>query len=466
MNHAFIPLASTRGRLVIAATVLGSGAVFVEMTVVNVALPSIARDLGIGMAGLQWILDGYLLTLSALILLGGTLGDIYGRDRLFVLGAVGFGITSGAVAIAPGIELLVILRLLQGVAGAMLVPNSLALLESVFAEQDRGRAVGKWAGWSGVSTAAGPLIGGALLEVASWRIIFAVVVPTALVAAWLAHRTLPDISPARHRSVDYSGAALATFGLAGIIIALISGPAAGFGTPWVLLCGIGGVALLIGFVFCEANVHDPLLPLSIFRSRIFYRANFCTLFIYAALGGLFFMLMLVLQNGLGYSPLLAGTSLLPINVLLLILSPISGGIATRIGPRWPMTIGAATAGIGMLLLTRVQPGAGYFTTVFPGVAVFGSGLGMLVAPLTAAVLGAAPDQLKGVAAAFNNAVARVAGLIAVALLPLAAGVAGLQNVAGPALVQGYARATTICAGLCFAAAAIALTLGSTPKQEQ
>ena len=455
MSDAFIPLASRRGRLIVWATVLGSGAVFLEMTVVNVALAAMARDLGLGIAGLQWILDGYLLTLSALILLGGTLGDVYGRGRIFIFGLIGFAIASFAATFAPGIHSLVAVRLVQGAAGALLVPNSLALLETVFAENERGRAIGMWAGWSGASTALGPLLGGVLIETTSWRAIFAIVAPVALLAAWLARRTLPTSEGSRDRNVDFIGAAFATFGLGGLITMLIAGPVSGFTTWWVLASGIAGAVLMLLFVWYEARARNPLLPLRIFRSPTFSGANVTTLFVYAALSGLFFLLMLELQNALGMSPLLAGAALLPINFLLLVLSPISGGIATRIGARWPMSIGATIAGVGMLLFARVQPGATYMGAILPASLVFGAGLGIFVAPLTAAVLGAAPADMKGVASAFNNAVARLAGLLATALLPLAAGIGGLQNIGGPELVDGFVRATLISAGLCFAGAVVA-----------
>lgn len=458
MKTDYVSLRSRRGRLVVLATVLGSGTVFLEGTVVNVALPSMARDLDLGIAGLQWILDGYLLTLSALILLGGALGDAFGRARVFVIGLVGFAATSFAAAFAPNLEMLVTLRLLQGAAGALLVPNSLAVLETVFAVDERGRAIGQWAGWSGASTALGPLLGGVILEVTSWRVIFAIVAPFALAAAWIAHRTLPAATARNRRSVDYSGAALATIGLAGVITALISGPVSGFATSWVIAAGAIGCAALIAFVIFEKKAAKPLLPLAIFRSRTFTGANLTTLFVYAALSGLFFLLMLQLQNVMGLSPLWAGTALLPINFLLLILSPIAGGIAARVGPRWPMTVGAAIAGAGLLLFTRVQPGTSYTGTLLPALAVFGTGLGILVAPLTAAVLEAAPQELKGVASAFNNAVARLAGLIAVAMVPLAAGMAGTHAIDRDVLAGGFARAMILCAALCFAGAAVAFVM--------
>jgi MFS family permease len=343
------------------------------------------------------------------------------------------------------------------------VPNSLAVLETVFAEAERGRAIGQWAGWSGASTAIGPLIGGVLLEVTSWRIIFVVVAPFALLAAWLAHRALPAVHTRRARSVDYVGAALATGGLAGLIVFLISGPGAGFTTWWVFTTGIGGAALGVAFIWYESRASVPLLPLTMFRARAFTGANVTTLFVYAALSALFFLLMLQLQNALGFSPLWAGAALLPINFLLLVLSPIAGGIASRIGARLPMTVGAVIAGVGMLLFTRVQPGATYLKAILPALVVFGFGLGILVAPLTAAVLAAAPDELKGTASAINNAVARFAGLIAVALLPLAAGMAGADNVGGAVLISGFVRSMYIAAGLCFAGAVTAyLTMAARP----
>jgi EmrB/QacA subfamily drug resistance transporter len=453
VTEQFVALRSARGRRVVLATVLGSGAVFLEMTVVNVALPSMARDLRLDIAGLQWILDGYLLTLSALILLGGALGDAFGRARVFRLGLIGFAATSLIAAVAPGFGSLLTMRFLQGAAGALLVPNSLAMLETVFAENERGRAIGQWAGWSGISTALGPLLGGVLIEMGSWRLIFALVVPFALMAAWLAHGAVPATrATQRARSVDYVGALLATAGLAGVITMLISGPAQGFGTAWVLAVGIAGALLLISFVWYESRARTPLLPLTIFRARAFTGANLTTLLVYAALSGLFFLLMLELQNALGFSAVAAGAALLPINFLLLVLSPIAGGWATRVGARVPMTLGAAIAGIGMLLFTRVQPGASYVGALLPATVVFGLGLGLFVAPLTTAVLAAAPAQLKGVASAFNNAVARLAGLIAVALLPLVAGMTGAAGMSGAALTSGFVRAMYITAALCFAGA--------------
>ncbi|HYJ78082.1 MAG TPA: DHA2 family efflux MFS transporter permease subunit [Longimicrobiaceae bacterium] len=454
-TDGLIRLASPAGRWTVAAAVLGSGAVFVESTVVSVALPAIARDFGLGMEGLQWLMNAYLLTLSALLLLGGSLGDVYGRRRVFSVGLVGFAATSLLCALAPSPLWLVAGRALQGAAGALLVPNSLAIVDAVFAEEDRGAAIGKWAGWSAVSTALGPLLGGLLVDVVSWRWVFAATVPICL-AALVAARRVPEAPrPGPARSVDYGGAVLATAGLAGVVGALVTGPEAGFGRPEILAAGIGGAALLVAFFLAERRARAPLLPLSVFRSRQFAGANLTTLLVYAALGGVFFFVVLQLQNVLGYSALEVGGALLPINVLMLVLSPRSGRLSRRTGPRLPMTVGAALAAAGMLLLARVQPGAGYVGTVLPALVVLGVGLGMLVAPLTAAVLGAVDDEQTGVASAVNNAAARLANLLATAVLPLAAGLGGLDDLRGPAFAAGYARAMWICAGLCAAGAAVA-----------
>lgn len=456
-------LRSAPGRWTLAASILGSGAAFLETTVVNVALPAIGRDLGLGIAGLQWVLDGYLLTLSALMLLGGSLGDVYQRRRLFAAGLVGFAITSALVAIAPTAAWLIAFRLLQGAAGALLVPNSLALVDAAFTAEERGAAIGRWAGWSGVSTALGPLVGGWLVVALGWRSVFAIMIPFSLAAAWIAWRKVPELSEAAElpeaaepaRSVDYLGAVLVTLGLAGVVVALVSGPSAGFGHPAIVAAGLGGLILLAAFLLYERRAPDPLLPLSIFRSRQFGGANLTTLFVYAALSTLFFLLMLVLQDALGYSALKAGASLLPVNLLLLLLSPLAGRVGERIGPRWPMTAGALVAALGLALLTRIGPGAKYLTTLLPALAIFGLGLATFVAPLTAAVLGAVPARMTGLASGINNAVARFAGLLAIAVLPLAAGLGGLQQLAGPTLVAGYTRATWISAALCVLGAATA-----------
>jgi EmrB/QacA subfamily drug resistance transporter len=443
--------------------VLGSGAVFLEGSVVNVALPAIARDFHLGVDGLQWVVNGYLLTLSALMLFGGSLGDRFPRSRVFAVGCVAFaGFTAGC-ALAPSLPVLVVLRLLQGMAGALLVPNSLAMLETSFQGEDRGAAIGQWAGWSAVSTALGPLAGGWLVDAGSWRWVFAGVAPFALGATWISLRHAPAGEARMVRTsgpLDYVGAILATLGLAGLVGALIVGPSLGFGTPLVLGAGGGGVLLLVGFVAHERRLArheaEPLLPLRVFRSRQFTGANLMTLLVYGALNGLMFLMMPQLQDNLGYDALMAGAALLPVNALMLTLSPVAGRIAARIGPRLPIVLGVLTAGAAMALFTRVQPGASYLGAVLPAAIVFGLGLACMVAPLTAAVLGAVDAQDAGVASAINNAAARLAGLFAAAALPLAAGMGGMTGLQGPEFAAGYARAMWICAGLCVAGAVVAV----------
>jgi EmrB/QacA subfamily drug resistance transporter len=449
-----IRLKSGAGRWAVAATVLGSGAVFLESTVMTVALPAIGRDLDLGLAGLQWLLNAYLLPLSALILLGGSLGDRYGRRRVFVVGLIGFATASALCMVAPGFGSLVACRLLQGIFGALLVPNSLAMLDTLFAEEDRGAAIGQWAAWSGVSTALGPLVGGWLVDALSWRWIFACVVPFALAAAWIAARKVSADERSGPGSVDYAGALLVTLGLAGVTAALVAGPNLG-GAAAEAAAGGGGLVLLTAFVLVERRARDPLLPLELFRSRQFTGTNLVTLLVYAALGGFFFLFVLMLQDSLGYSALASGAALLPVNLLMLLISPRVGRWSARVGARLPMTAGAAVAAAGLVLLSGVGPGTRYLTGLVPGLVLFGVGLATLVAPLTAAVLGAVPDERTGLASAVNNATARLAGLLGTAVLPLAAGLGGLRELRGAALTDGAAVALRISAGLCVAGAAVA-----------
>jgi EmrB/QacA subfamily drug resistance transporter len=443
---------SAAGRWILAASVLGSGAVFLEGSVVSVAIPAIGRDLGLGIAGLQWVMNGYLLTLTALMLFGGALGDRASRSRVFALGLLGFAASSVGCAVAPNITLLVAARIVQGIAGALVVPNSLAILETTFHGEARGVAIGKWAAWSGVSTALGPLAGGLLVDMGSWRFVFLSVVPFALIAAWIGFRHPVTNSEQRRKgetsSLDYLGAALVTLGFAGIVGGLIAGPDGGFTRLPVVAALVGGLLLLAAFVFQEHRATTPLLPLDVFKSREFVGANLFTLLVYAALNGLFFLLMLQLQNGLGYSALIAGASLLPINALLLLLSPRAGHLTERIGARLPMAVGALVAAVGMLLFIRVRPGAEYMTSVLPAVLVFGAGLGVLVAPLTTVALRSLGERRAGIASGVNNAVARLAGLLATAAIPLASGLGGVHEIRGPVLSSAFIRACLICAVLC------------------
>jgi EmrB/QacA subfamily drug resistance transporter len=446
----------------VAGSVLGSGAVFLESSVVNVALPAIARDFHIGVVGLQWVINGYLLTLSALMLLGGALGDRFGRPRVFAIGCVAFALASGGCALAPGLVSLVGLRAIQGAAGALLVPNSLAMLDTAFAGEERGAAIGQWAAWSAVSTAAGPFAGGWLVDAFSWRWVFSAVILFALAAAVIVVRHIASgvvkqsaRSSTRSERIDYLGAALGTLALAGIVGALMAGPAEKFSSWRVLAAGIGGVLCMGAFIAVERRVSNPILPLSIFRSRQFSGVNAATFLVYGALSGLFFLLMPQLQSNLKYSALLAGAALTPVNVIMLVVSPISGRASARIGARVLMTVGALIAAAGMLLFARVQPGASYLGIILPATIVFGIGLSILVAPLTSAVLNAVKESDTGIASGINNAVARMAGLIATAALPLAAGLGGAAKLEGAAYAAGYARAMIISAGLCAAGAVVA-----------
>ncbi|HEX7106090.1 MAG TPA: DHA2 family efflux MFS transporter permease subunit [Acidothermaceae bacterium] len=437
-----LPLSSAGGRWLIAATALGSGIAFLDGTVVNVALPSIRRELGGGLTAQQWVVDGYLLTLSALLLLGGALGDRYGRRRIFVIGLVAFAVTSFGCGVAPSPAALVIARAAQGIAGALLVPGSLALIDEAIDPRDRGRAVGAWAGLSGVSTAIGPFIGGWLVDAVSWRLVFFINLPLAAIAVAIAVWRLPERIAVRASSLDLAGAFLVTAGLAGVIYALIEAPTSGRGGD-VTAAAVVGVGCLAAFFVVEARRAAPMLPLTIFRSRQFSGANLTTLAVYAALGGALFLLSLQLQESLRYSAFAAGLAMLPVTVIMVALSPRMGALSDR--PRTPMTIGPLVAGVGLALMARVTPGRGYVDSVLPAVVVFGIGLSLTVAPLTSTVLAAVEQEQVGIASGVNNAVARIAGLLAVAVLPVAAGVKG-----GGALGPGFGRAMLLSAALCWA----------------
>lgn len=454
-SSARVTLKSTAGRWILGAAVLGSGAVFLESTVVNVALPSLARDLGLGMDGVQWVVNGYLLTLSALMLLGGALGDVYPRARVFALGSLAFGAASLAAAFMPTLPLLVAARVAQGTAGALLVPNSLALLEESFEGDERGAAIGRWAAWSAVSTAAGPFAGGWLVDALSWRWVFAAVAPFAFGAAWIALREVPAAPrPGPRRGIDFAGAALVTVALGMLVAVLVSAPSLGLGDARILAGAAVGVAALAGFVVHEGRSEHPLLPLRLFRSRQFSAVNVVTLLVYAALGAVFLLLVLVLQNALGYTAFRSGLALLPLNAVMLVVSPIAGRLAGRIGPRTPMSVGALLGAGGLLLLSRLSPEAGFVRGVLPGLLVFAFGLSLLVAPLTAAVLAAVPDEFGGVASAVNNSVARMAGLLATAALPAILGAAASESLAGTPLLEGFRRVLIASAGLCIAGALV------------
>jgi EmrB/QacA subfamily drug resistance transporter len=441
-----VALASPAARWLIAAAVLGSGIAFLDSTVVNVALPAIGRELGGGLTGQQWVLDGYLLSLSALLLSGGAAGDRYGRRRIFVGGLVIFTAASLACGFSPTVGWLIGARLVQGVGAAALVPGSLALIDVGIRHEGRVRAVGIWAGMSGVTTAVGPFIGGWLVDAASWRWVFFLNVPLAAVALWITSRHVPESRDTTARGpADVPGAAAVMLGLAGVIYALIEAPSRGW-TPVTVTAAAVGATALVTFALTEAHARAPLLPLELFRSRQFTGANLTTLAVYAALGGALFLLALQLQQSLHYSAMAAGLATLPTTVIMLIGSPWAGAIAERTGPRLPMTIGPLIAAVGLALMTRITPGASYLEAVLPAVVVFGVGLTTTVAPLTAAVLAAVPENQAGTASGVNNAIARLAGLLAIAVLPAAAGIhAGVGQPLGPGFVVAMLIAAAVSA---------------------
>jgi EmrB/QacA subfamily drug resistance transporter len=405
-------------RLTLVACILGSAIVFIDSTVVNVALPAIRSDLDAGLAEQQWVVEAYLLTLGSLILIGGSLSDLFGRRRVFALGTALFGATSFLCAIAPNPTLLIAARGLQGVAGALLVPSTLATIVAVFPETERGRAIGTWTAWSGVSTVIGPLAGGALIDFASWRWVFALNLIPVAATLYLIATALPEQLDERHEHVhvDVLGAILCALGLAGPVFALIEQPRYGWGDPIVLVPMLAGLLFLLAFVAQERRSPEPMLPLSLFKRRNFAVANIATLVIYAGLGAALFFLILFLQETAGYSAIGAGVALMPLTVMLFFLSSRFGALADRLGPRLFMSIGPIIGGAGLLLLARLDRNADYATDVLPGVLLFGFGLAMTVAPLTATVLGDADERHAGVASGINNAIARVAGLLAIAAI--------------------------------------------------
>jgi EmrB/QacA subfamily drug resistance transporter len=456
-----VALGTAAGRWIVTVAVLGSGLAFLDGTVVNVALPHIGRDLDASTSSLQWILTGYSLTVAALILLGGSLGDRYGRRRIFVLGVTVFTASSLLCALAPDVLILVVARMVEGVGGALLTPGSLAMIESGLRRDDRARAIGAWSGLTGVAAAAGPLLGGYLVAAVSWRAIFLINLPLGAFVVLMARRHVPETRgpPARGR-LDIAGAALVATGLAGTTYALIEAPGSGH-APLVWIAGGCGVAALIAFAVREHQARDPMLPLGMFTSRQFSAANLVTFVVYAALGGVFFLLVSFLQISLGYSPIAAGAASLPVTVLMLLLSSRSGALAQRIGARIPLTLGPLIIATGMLLMTRIERGDGYISSVFPAVVVFGIGLTLVVAPVTATVLAAADERHSGIASGINNAVSRVAGLLAVAVLPVIAGLTGREFYNPAKMTSGFHTAMLATAVLAAAGGIIAwLTISS------
>jgi EmrB/QacA subfamily drug resistance transporter len=452
---------SARGRWLLAVAVLGSGIAFLDATVVNVALPDIGRDLHASTSTLQWILNGYTLALASLILLGGSLGDRYGRRRVFVAGTELFTISSLLCAVAPTAGLLVAARLVQGIGGALLTPGSLAMVESGFRPADRARAIGAWSGLSAVAGALGPLIGGLLVGAVSWRAVFLINLPLGIFIVVTAGRDVPETRDlAVTGRLDFRGAILAAVGLGGTTYALIEAPGNG-GSPLVLLTAIGGALALIAFVLAERRSPNPMMPLSIFASRQFSAANAVTFVVFGALSGVFFLLVAFLQTSLGYTPLAAGAASLPITALMLLLSTSAGALAQRIGPRIPLTVGPLVAALGLLLMSRINRGDSYLSAVLPAVIVFGLGLTLVVAPVTATVMAAADERQAGIASGINTAVSRLSGLIVVAVLPLVAGLTGKKFYNPAAMDHGFHVAMLVCAALAAAGGILAwLTISS------
>ena len=404
-----------RQRLALVAAIMGSFVTGLDVTAVNVALPAIRMDLGGGLAGQQWISNAYLLTLGSLILVGGSLGDVFGERRVFSIGVAGFGVVSFVCAIAPNIELLIAGRALQGAFGALLTPSALAVIIAAFPAAERGAAVGSWTAWAAIATVIGPLAGGYLVDAVSWRLIFAINVPFVVLTLLLISLAVPARERAAARArVDWLGAALTCCGLAGPVLALIRQPVVGWSSPQVWMPGLGGLALLGAFLAHERRTAEPMLPLGLFRRRNFAAGNLQTFAMYAGLSVTFFFLVLFLQEVAGYGALQAGLALMPVTLVMFVLSKRAGRLADRLGPRPFMGLGPLTAAVGLALMLRLDATLNYVTDLLPALLIFAIGLAGTVAPLTATVLSDADESNAGIASGVNNAIARVAGLLAVA----------------------------------------------------
>ncbi|MCQ8829797.1 DHA2 family efflux MFS transporter permease subunit [Streptomyces malaysiensis] len=461
-----VPLSVPAGRWLVFTTVLGSAMALLDSTVVNVALPRIGLDLGADLAVLQWTVNAYMLTLAGLILLGGSLGDRFGRRRVFVTGVVWFALASLACGLAPNAGVLIAARAFQGIGGALLTPGSLALIQSVIHPDDRARAIGLWSGFGGIGAAIGPFLGGWLVDGPGWRWVFFINVPLAAVCVPVALRHVPETSdPRAHGRFDVLGAVLGAAALGLVTYALIAAPQKG-ASPAVVVPAVAGLALGAVFVAVERRLREPMLPLSIFSSHQFTAVNAVTLCVYAAFGGFFFLSVLDLQVVVGYSALVAGTALLPTTMLMLLLSARSGELGKRIGPRIPLTVGPLLCAAGMLLMTRAGVGAVYWRDILPALVVLGMGMVVVVAPLTATVLASVDVARAGLASGVNNAAARAAGLVAVAALPLLAGMGPEAYRSADAFADTFRRAMPICAGVLVLGAVIAWRTVSSSALEQ